>query len=681
MVKPEAPVAPVVPPVVKTEEEAPSDKDRDLIEYRLKERRQADVQAVYYIRTGNEVEGGTTPLTIRVEGNTSGQARVGLKRDRIDGTGVQWDGSVWVAAFVASQSLGQSVTDHEFEVISSGTIDGPSAGMLITATMAALMTKQKILENTTMTGTVNPDGTCGPVSGIIEKLEGAAKSGIKRFGYPAGKRLVHDQSGGEILDVEERAKQLGIEEVAEIATLADAYRFLTGKSHPANGEAGSPSRSLPRIDTALLKRLRNSRQAIAAQTTSADRALLESAVRAFGEASEEWKQFKAMADTRAVSLRDAEASETKGAFAVGFYRTIGVLVGATVDEMTLGMREARKLDGLAGASGFLRGESGKLGGRCVELGTKVAGHLKSADLSGRIDALNLAGMLQEAEIYRKEGELQLDRIKTILRGPDGVPKSLSPWEESLVNLAIGQATTSIALARVRLATADSWQEFAPATSGVTVKMDPEFFDRQGRSYALAAESSLALLNSVARESWKATCREKFSGRSLEEFPSLLWEIEPFFDRADVAVGLIKRRQMGPGNAGADGDVGPPGEPAGDSLLSLLGSATYAYLEISKMMLRWYNFPDVDWSSVAESKHSAAFSEFIEAARDNALAKALRVERICGRVPDSILLNLHLGNELRDGGSSDKLSSFVSFWKSSLYSDLLIAAHKDSLRKE
>ena len=74
-------------------------------------------------------------------------------------------------------------------------------------------------------------------------------------------------------------------------------------------------------------------------------------------------------------------------------------------------------------------------------------------------------------------------------------------------------------------------------------------------------------------------------------------------------------------------------------------------------------------------------EFIEAARDNALAKALRAERICGRVPESILLNLHLGDELRHGSSADKLSSFVSFWKSSLYSDLLIAAYKDSLRKD
>lgn len=680
--RPEVPAVPVVPPpVVKTEEEPPSEKDRDLVEYRLKERREAEVRAVYYLRTEHQIEGGTTPLTIRVEGNTSGRARVGLKRERIAGTGVMWDGSVWVAAFVASQSLGQPVTDHEFEVISAGTIDGPSAGMLITATMTALMTKQEILPDTTMTGTVNPDGTCGPVSGIIEKLEGAAKSGIKRFGYPAGKRLAQQHSGGDLIDVEERAKQLGIAEVVEIATLADAYRFLTGKPHPANGEAAAHSRALPRIDTALLKRLRTSRQAIAAQTAAADGLLLESAAKTFGDASEQLKQITGMVQSRAAVLQEAEVSEKKGAFAVGFYRTIGALAGAMVDEMTLGVNLASKRDGFSGAASYLRGESAGLGGRSSELAGKVATYLQSADLSGRIDALNLAGMLQEAEIYRKNGELQLDRMKALLAGQDGTPKTLSPWEELLVNLSIRQATTSIALAKCRLATADRWQEIAPATSGVTVEMDPEFFDQQGRSYALAAESSLVLLNSVARESWKTICRERFEGRSLEEFPLLLWEIEPFYDRAEVAVGLTLRRQMSPGIAGAEGAPDEAAGPGANSLVSLLGSGAFAYLEVSKMMLRWYNFPDVEWWSVAESKHSAAFGEFIDAARDNALAKALRAERICGRVPESILLNLHLGDELRHGSSADKLSSFVSFWKSSLYSDLLIAAYKDSLRKE
>jgi hypothetical protein len=123
--------------------------------------------------------------------------------------------------------------------------------------------------------------------------------------------------------------------------------------------------------------------------------------------------------------------------------------------------------------------------------------------------------------------------------------------------------------------------------------------------------------------------------------------------------------------GADASAG--------ALVSALGSGVVGYLEVSKMMLRWYNFPDVEWTDVADSKHAAAFGEFLDAARGNALSKARRAGAICGEVPESILVNLHLGDELRHGSSVDKLSSFVCFWKSSLYSDLLIAAHTDAMR--
>ena len=40
----------------------------------------------------------------------------------------------------------------------------------------------------TMTGTINPDGTVGPVGGIPEKIAGTAKAGYKRILIPAGQR-------------------------------------------------------------------------------------------------------------------------------------------------------------------------------------------------------------------------------------------------------------------------------------------------------------------------------------------------------------------------------------------------------------------------------------------------------------------------------------------------------------
>ena len=40
-----------------------------------------------------------------------------------------------------------------------------------------------------MTGMINPDGTVGPVGGILEKIMGANSKGIKVFLIPSGSQL------------------------------------------------------------------------------------------------------------------------------------------------------------------------------------------------------------------------------------------------------------------------------------------------------------------------------------------------------------------------------------------------------------------------------------------------------------------------------------------------------------
>ena len=49
----------------------------------------------------------------------------------------------------------------------------------------------------TMTGTINPDGTVGPVGGIPQKVEGAADEGIKTVLIPAGQRNTESDEAGE----------------------------------------------------------------------------------------------------------------------------------------------------------------------------------------------------------------------------------------------------------------------------------------------------------------------------------------------------------------------------------------------------------------------------------------------------------------------------------------------------
>ena len=79
-------------------EATPSPQD-DIKDYHIGERREANVRAVYFSNKGSgEFSGGTSPLTVRVEGND----RVGLKGNLSER--VLWDGKLsWQAKALESQ--------------------------------------------------------------------------------------------------------------------------------------------------------------------------------------------------------------------------------------------------------------------------------------------------------------------------------------------------------------------------------------------------------------------------------------------------------------------------------------------------------------------------------------------------------------------------------------------------
>jgi hypothetical protein len=83
----------------------------------------------------------------------------------------------------------------------------------------------------TMTGTVNPDGTIGPVGGIPEKVLGAAEEGLETVLIPVGQRNSLSKATGELVDVVDLGRREGIE-VVEVTDVYDAYEELTGETMP-----------------------------------------------------------------------------------------------------------------------------------------------------------------------------------------------------------------------------------------------------------------------------------------------------------------------------------------------------------------------------------------------------------------------------------------------------------------
>src|SRR5262249_62163342 len=112
--------------------------------------------------------------------------------------------------------------------------------------------------STTMTGTVLPDGSVGPVNGIGEKLKAAAAAGFTRVLIPTGERLVSDPSTGRSVDASRLGRRLGVQ-VTAVSSVRDAYVLMSGRINPPSVPRTPP------IQRGVLRMLvRRSRALIAA---------------------------------------------------------------------------------------------------------------------------------------------------------------------------------------------------------------------------------------------------------------------------------------------------------------------------------------------------------------------------------------------------------------------------------
>lgn len=135
--------------------------------------------------TPNGLVGSTATFTITVGTNGSGHVFL----DTFPLTQIDMQGSARLASRVAAQVSGKSLDDYDFFfVIRSGStqIGGPSAGATLTVGAIAALNGWKVRSDVLMTGTIQLDGSVGPVGGIPEKAQAAANVGMKTFLFPAG---------------------------------------------------------------------------------------------------------------------------------------------------------------------------------------------------------------------------------------------------------------------------------------------------------------------------------------------------------------------------------------------------------------------------------------------------------------------------------------------------------------
>jgi len=187
--------------------------------------------ALYFAGAKGSATGGVSTFKVTVEKNDGRDLRVGFYEQEVGGSGPMWRSAGWMAVIMSSFLLGVDPVDYRYTYDIGGRADGPSAGGLMTvATLAALL-GQEIRADAAMTGTINPDGTIGPVGGIPHKIDGAAAKGKKLVLVPAGSRMSVDVNTGSSVDVVERGRQKGVT-VKEVSDVYEAYELLTGQALP-----------------------------------------------------------------------------------------------------------------------------------------------------------------------------------------------------------------------------------------------------------------------------------------------------------------------------------------------------------------------------------------------------------------------------------------------------------------
>jgi hypothetical protein len=174
-----------------------------------------------------EPGGGVIPTIVGVTPNDTNRIRVGFFEGVSLGSGTMWRTAGWMAAIVGAYTLRADLDDYTIYFDVDGRIDGPSAGALMTCAVLAGMQGHKILPHATMTGTINPDGTIGPVGGISYKIAGAAANGKTLVLIPVGQRF-EQVSETEVVDLVAHGAQYGVT-VREVGDIYEAYTILTGE--------------------------------------------------------------------------------------------------------------------------------------------------------------------------------------------------------------------------------------------------------------------------------------------------------------------------------------------------------------------------------------------------------------------------------------------------------------------
>jgi len=150
----------------------------------------------YSVAVTQEHVGIVLPVQVDIIPDGEGVVSIDVKNVQYE-TGFQE--AVRKAVKVASDYTDVSVSDKDIiiTVVNDNnnrliTIDGGSAGALITAMIASVLSGEEMNSSVLITGSINSDGTVGNIGGLSEKADAAAEFGADTLLVPEDQAFRHD---------------------------------------------------------------------------------------------------------------------------------------------------------------------------------------------------------------------------------------------------------------------------------------------------------------------------------------------------------------------------------------------------------------------------------------------------------------------------------------------------------
>jgi len=593
--------------------------------------------------------GGFTPVKLSTSPNRDGSVRVGIFEEMAGGTGPAWRAGVWVSAFVAASTLGKDLTDFTFSASSGGYIDGPSASGLMAGGFLASMLASPVDDTATMTGTINPDGTIGPVGGVPEKFLGAIAKGKKHLGYPLGMRFAKAEADGKMIDLVQLAKDHGAEAV-EITDVRDAYKLLTHKALPQPVPLSEAEMAL---DDVTKKALDDTYKIVQKKLGERWPQLLQ--LGQAGQLPEVITSAIKTAQDKATRADKLHAQGIAGAavtnlMAAWFYTLFATDMYAIVD--------AVRSHKAAGALDRARSMSA-LADRGRAVFDKI-GAIKPATLGAHLQMVSAFQMALHAwgfTIYATEVGKSLSGMLDAAQSAGGA--------EVGIDELVGAVLPALALADravVELELAELELSFMTDKS-VNYRCSIPNVKRLSTSYASASVAGLAYFETLFVQPYAeqvGVTESMVKEKMLAAEPDYL--VANVTSHLDQANGLPSELKTSWG----DGSVGW-------ALMSLAASEL-AYSTSSQLIAKYYS---LGVSQGADGRadsvvHDKAFSTMLASAERAARSSARAARIATGSIPVQTKLAYQLAVVERDGDVSDKLDALGAFWQASAYAQTAVA---------